>query len=294
MSYQLTAPKRRQLEQSIGKLYVVATPIGNLADITQRALNVLREVDLIAAEDTRHSSRLLENYSISTPLLAYHDHNEEKQSLVIVAKLQAGESIALISDAGTPLINDPGYRLLAAVHDAGLPVVPVPGANAAITLLSVCGLAVNHFSFEGFPPVKTQQRRDYYARWLKSGYAHVFYESSHRILDSLRDAAEVLGGDRLCAMGRELTKTFETVKRCSLSELLAFVSSDNNQQKGEFVIVISRAETQESALGGEVEEMLRKVLPILSVKQASQVVAALTGKKKNAIYQLALEMQQDG
>ena len=281
------------MEQVIGKLFVVATPIGNLSDISQRALDILREVDLIAAEDTRHSARLLETYSIVTPLKAYHDHNEDYQSGVLVEKLLAGKNIALISDAGTPLINDPGYRLLAAVHDAGIQVVPVPGANAAIALLSVSGLAVNSFTFEGFPPVKAQQRRDYYSKWLKSSDAHVFYESSHRIVDSLNDALSVLGGERMVAMGRELTKTFETIKRCSLAELCEFVQADPNQQKGEFVVVVSRAEEDESADEAEVSEMLEKVLPILSVKQASQVVAAITGKKKNKIYQMALEMQQD-
>lgn len=279
------------MEQVIGKLYVVATPIGNLADISQRALDVLRQVDLIAAEDTRHSARLLEAYSINTALKAYHDHNEEYQSTVLVEKLLAGQSVALISDAGTPLINDPGYRLLSAVHDAGIPVVPVPGANAAIALLSVSGLAVNSFTFEGFPPVKSQQRKDYYAKWIKSNHAHVFYESCHRIVDSLRDALSVLGADRQVAMGREITKTFETIKRCSLAELCEFVEADNNQQKGEFVVVVSRAEVKESESDAEVREMLGKLLPILSVKQASQVAAELTGQKKNMIYQLALEMR---
>ncbi len=281
------------MEQVIGKLFVVATPIGNLADITRRALDVLAEVDLIAAEDTRHSRRLLDNYAINTPLLSYHDHNEQSQSAVIVEKLLAGQNIALISDAGTPLINDPGYRLLSAVHDAGITVVPVPGANAAVSLLSVSGLAVNSFVFEGFPPVKSQQRKLYFSAWKKSPYAHVYYESSHRIVDSLRDACEALGGDRMCAMGRELTKTFETIRRCSLAELLDFVTSDANQQKGEFVIAISKADIEDKDQDPEITVMLEKVLPLLSVKQASQVVAALTGKKKNAIYQQALEMKQD-
>jgi len=270
---------------------VVATPIGNLADISQRALDVLKQVDLIAAEDTRHSARLMDTYAIKTPLKAYHDHNEEYQSGVLVEQLLAGKNIALISDAGTPLINDPGYRLLSAVHDAQIPVIPVPGANAAIALLSVSGLAVNSFTFEGFPPVKSQQRQEYYAKWLKSPKAHVFYESSHRIVESLKDALSVLGGDRQVAMGREITKTFETIKRSSLAELCEFVQADNNQQKGEFVIVVSRAEEDESAADIEIRDMLEKLLPILSVKQASQVAAALTGKKKNKIYQLALEMQ---
>jgi len=287
------APERRDLEQVIGKLFVVATPIGNLSDISQRALDVLRQVDLIAAEDTRHSARLLEAYSITTRLLAYHDHNEDHQSVVVVNKLLAGQDIALISDAGTPLINDPGYRLLAAVHDAGIQVVPVPGANAAIALLSVSGLAVNSFTFEGFPPVKGQQRRDYYAKWSKSANAHVFYESSHRIVDSLNDALAVLGGERMVTMGRELTKTFETIKRCTLAELCEFVQADPNQQKGEFVIVVSRSEVDLSGEEVEVREMLEKLLPILSVKQASRVAASLTGQKKNKIYQMALEMQQD-
>ncbi len=281
------------MEQVIGKLYVVATPIGNLADISPRALDVLRQVDLIAAEDTRHSARLMAEYSIKTPLKAYHDHNEEYQSGILVEKLLGGQNIALISDAGTPLINDPGYRLLSAVHDADIKVIPIPGANAAISLLSVSGLAVNSFTFEGFPPVKSQQRKDYYAKWLKSPHAHVFYESSHRIVDSLNDALSVLGADRMVAMGREITKTFETIKRCTLDELYEFVIGDNNQQKGEFVIVIGRAEVDESEADGEIREMLEKVLPIVSVKQASQVVASLTGQKKNKIYQIALEMQKD-
>lgn len=281
------------MEQVIGKLYVVATPIGNLADISQRALDVLQQVDLIAAEDTRHSARLMTEYSITTPLKAYHDHNEEYQSGVLVKKLLGGQNIALISDAGTPLINDPGYRLLSAVHDAGIQVIPIPGANAAIALLSVSGLAVNSFTFEGFPPVKSQQRKDYYAKWSKSPHAHVFYESSHRIVDSLNDALSVLGADRMVAMGREITKTFETIKRCSLGELCEFVVGDNNQQKGEFVIVVGRAEVDESESDVEIREMLEKVLPIVSVKQASQVVASLTGQKKNKIYQIALEMQKD-
>jgi len=280
------------MQQVVGKLYVVATPIGNLSDISQRALDVLKQVDLIAAEDTRHSARLMDTYAIKTPLKAYHDHNEEYQSGVLVEQLLAGKEIALISDAGTPLINDPGYRLLSAVHDADIPVVPVPGANAAIALLSVSGLAVNSFTFEGFPPVKSQQRQEYYAKWLKSPKAHVFYESSHRIVESLKDALSVLGADRQVAMGREITKTFETIKRCSLAELCEFVQADNNQQKGEFVIVVSRAEEDESAADIEIHDMLEKLLPILSVKQASQVAAALTGKKKNKIYQLALEMQK--
>jgi len=286
------APEKRDLEQVIGKLFVVATPIGNLADISARALEILKQVDLIAAEDTRHSARLLDTYSITTPLLAYHDHNEEHQSTVIIAKLQAGQDIALISDAGTPLINDPGYRLLAAVHDADIQVVPVPGANAAIALLSVSGLAVNSFTFEGFPPVKSQQRQDYFSKWLKSAHAHVFYESSHRIVESLKDALAVLGEDRVVTMGRELTKTFETIKRCTLAELCEFVQTDPNQQKGEFVIVVSRSEVDESVADVEIREMLEKLLPILSVKQASQVAASLTGQKKNKIYQLALEMLQ--
>ena len=281
------------MEQVIGKLYVVATPIGNLADISQRALDVLKKVDLIAAEDTRHSARLMETYAITTPLKAYHDHNEDYQSGVLVEKLMAGQNIALISDAGTPLINDPGYRLLAAVHDAGIKVVPVPGANAAIALLSVSGLAVNSFTFEGFPPVKGQQRRDYFVKWLKSPNAHVFYESSHRIVDSLNDAMAVLGGERMVTMGRELTKTFETIKRCSLAELCEFVQADPNQQKGEFVIVVSRSEQDVFGDDVEIRDMLEKILPILSVKQSSQVVASLTGRKKNKIYQMALEMQQD-
>jgi 16S rRNA (cytidine1402-2'-O)-methyltransferase len=276
-----------------GILYVVATPIGNLADMTFRAVEVLKQVDLIAAEDTRHSARLMEHFSVKTPMLAYHDHNEEYQSSQIIEKLKAGQNIALISDAGTPLINDPGYRLLKQIHDEGLKVVPVPGANAVVTALSVSGLAVNYFAFDGFAPVKSQARQAYFARWSHSEYAHVFYESSHRIVDSLSDMQAALGDDREICLGRELTKTFETIRRGRLADVIDFVRADPNQQKGEFVVIVSRAEEVLEESEREVRQMLEKVLPILSVKQASQVVAVLTGQKKNQIYQLALEMQQD-
>lgn len=281
------------MQSVAGKLYVVATPIGNLADMTFRAVEVLKQVDLIAAEDTRHSARLMEHFSIKTPMMAYHDHNEEQQSANIIEKLKSGQSIALISDAGTPLINDPGYRLLKHIHDEGLQVVPVPGANAVVTALSVSGLAVNYFAFDGFAPVKSQQRQDYFVRWRHSGYAHVFYESSHRIVESLKDLMTALGAEREIMLGRELTKTFETIRRGRLDDMLEFVTSDPNQQKGEFVVIVSRAEEDLDEAEREMRQMLEKVLPILSVKQASQVVAVLTGQKKNQIYQLALAMQQD-
>lgn len=275
-------------------LYVVATPIGNLADITYRAVEVLKQVDLIAAEDTRHSRRLMEHYGIQTRLLAYHEHNEQQQSLVLLEKLQSGLDVALISDAGTPLINDPGYRLLTAVHEVGIKVIPIPGPNAAIAALSVCGLPVNRFAFEGFPPAKSSQRLRYYEQLAASDYTLVFYESSHRIVESLRDAGQAFGSERIAVIARELTKTYETVRQGTLASLLAFVSEDTNQQKGEFVVIISpqpsRSETEDEA---EIHHMLQKLLPILSVKQASQVIAVLTGQKKNKVYQMALSLQVD-
>lgn len=274
-----------------GVLYIVATPIGNLDDITYRAVDVLKQVDLVAAEDTRHSQRLLSHLGVKAALKSYHDHNEESQASVLLDLLQQGKTIALISDAGTPLINDPGYRIVQAAHNAGIKVVPVPGANAAVAALSSCGLAVNRFAFEGFPPAKSGQRKSYFESLVQSPYTLVFYESSHRILDCLNDAVEIFGAEREAAMARELTKTFETIRRGSLDELRAFVKGDANQQKGEFVLVIAAASENQDD-DQEIHELLNRLMPILSVKQASQVIAELYGYKKNRVYQLALEKQK--
>ena len=227
-----------------GILYVVATPIGNLDDISARALQVLRDVDVIACEDTRHSARLLQHFGIATKTIACHDHNEANASTGIVKLLQKGQTVALISDAGTPLISDPGYVLLRAVHRAGLKVCPVPGASALIAALSVAGLATNHFVFEGFLPAKPAARRERLKQLLDETRTLVFYESSHRIVASLADLTALFGAEREVTMAREISKKFETIHAADLAQLQAFVSSDDNQQKGEFVLVVAGAQVR--------------------------------------------------
>ena len=275
-----------------GVLYIVATPIGNLADMGQRAMDVLANVDLIAAEDTRHSRHLLTHFNIKASLQAYHDHNEQKLTPLLIEKLQAGEAIALISDAGTPLLSDPGYRLVRAAHEAGIRVSPVPGPCAAIAALSVAGLATDSFHFAGFPPAKSTARKALFEGLANNTSTLIFYESSHRILASLQDMAEVFGGDREAVLARELTKTFETIRKASLAELVNWVAEDENQQKGEFVLTVAgvtaRSVSQQLV---DVDRVLTVLMEELPLKQASQLAAKITGVKKNQVYQRALEMQ---
>ena len=274
-----------------GVLYVVATPIGNLDDFTPRAAAVLKQVALIAAEDTRHSARLMQHFGIATPMLAVHDHNEQSRVDGLVARLLAGESVALISDAGTPLVSDPGYRLTRAAHDAGIRVAPVPGPCAAIAALSAAGLPTDRFVFEGFLPAKSGQRRARLAELAGETRTLVFYEAPHRIAECLGDMAHVLGEGRLAALGRELTKTFETVRRLPLSEMRVWVEDDPNQQKGEIVLVVEGATVAPDAEGDlKTDELLGRLLGYLSVRQAAQLAAELTGGKKNRLYERALAL----
>lgn len=274
-------------------LYVVATPIGNLEDMTQRAIKVLQSVALIAAEDTRHSARLMAHFNIKTPMISVHDHNERQRVETIINKLSEGESIALISDAGTPLISDPGFILVRAVREAGFKVSPIPGCSAVITALSAAGMPSNSFIFEGFLPAKKAARKEQIEKIAHETRTIIFYESTHRIVDSLQDMQWVLGDDRYVVIARELTKTFETIHGAPLSELVAWVQEDHNQQKGEFVVLVSAAE--EVAKEGFDPETL-KILDILTeelpVKQASALAAKITGEKKNALYQEALARRQ--
>lgn len=274
-------------------LYVVATPIGNLGDMTPRALDVLQSVALIAAEDTRHSSRLMAHFNIKTPMISVHDHNERQRQQTIIDKLASGESIALISDAGTPLISDPGFIVVRAVREAGFKVIPVPGCSAVITALCAAGVPTDRFVFEGFLPAKRSGRKKQLEAWISEPRTIVVYESTHRILESLEDVAEVLGQDRYIAIARELTKTFETIKAAPVGELLEWMKQDANQQKGEFVVMIQGCE--EKADEGVDEESLR-VLDLLAdelpVKQAAALAAKITGFKKNQLYQIALERKQ--
>ena len=277
-----------------GTLFVVATPIGNRADITERAINVLSDVDLIAAEDTRHSKLLLQFFNIATPLLTYHDHNEEARTPQLIEKLLQGQNIALISDAGTPLVSDPGYRLVKAAHEAAIKVSPVPGACAAIAALSASGLATDRYRFEGFPPAKSLARQSYFKGLIKESATLIFYESCHRIRASLTDMADVFGEQRMAVLAREITKAFETIRKAPLSELLALVSGDENQRKGEFVIIIQGAEvddTEPSIVQVDVDRLLEILVNELPVKQASEIVARIAGTKKNQLYKKALKMK---
>jgi len=273
-----------------GTLYVVATPIGNRSDMGERGIEVLKQVDLIAAEDTRHSKSLLQFYGISAPMQAYHDHNEEQVTPRLVKRMLAGESIALISDAGTPLMSDPGYRLVKAAHESSIKVSPIPGACAAIAALSASGLATDKFLFAGFPPHKQGARQNFYQSFDRLPYTLVFYESSHRIVASSKDLSLVFGAERRVVLAREITKTFETIHSTTLGELPDWLQSDSNQQKGEFVLVLDGSEEQvdESSIG--INALLKTLLEELSVKQASQLAAKITGMKKNQVYKLALEM----
>jgi 16S rRNA (cytidine1402-2'-O)-methyltransferase len=273
-----------------GTLYIVATPIGNLSDISQRALEVLRQVDLVAAEDTRHSKPLLHHYGIDKAMVAYHEHNEEQLTPRLVQRLQGGESIALISDAGTPLLSDPGYRLVKMAHEAGLRVSPVPGACAAIAALSASGLATDRFLFAGFPPHKQGARQRFYEGLRQQPSTLVFYESSHRVLDSVRDMRDVLGAERAIVLAREISKTFETIHSSTLALLPDWIAADTNQQKGEFVLVVQGATVQADELAVELEHVLGVLLEELPVKQAAQMAARITGLKKNQVYQRALQL----
>lgn len=275
-------------------LYVVATPIGNLEDITPRAQRILESVALIAAEDTRHSGRLLSHFNIKTPMIAVHDHNERQQQQKIIEILAKGDDIALISDAGTPLISDPGFILVREVRAAGFKVVPVPGCCAMITALSAAGIPSDRFAFEGFPPAKSQQRLNYFGALAQESRTLLFYESPHRIIDSLQAVVEVFGADRPVAIARELTKTFETFLNGSAAEVLAQVAADPNQRKGEFVLMVQGApEQDDTELDARAVEVLDILLEELSVKQASALAAKITGVKKKILYQAALDRRQD-
>lgn len=273
-----------------GILYIVATPIGNLQDITQRALTVLQEVDLIAAEDTRHSGLLLNHYGIKKPFFALHDHNEQQKAHLLVEKLKQGNNIALISDAGTPLISDPGYHLVRQCRQAEIKVVPVPGACAAITALCASGIASDRFCFEGFLPAKTKARCDKLQNLAEEDRTLIFYESTHRILDTLADVEQVLGGERYVVLAREITKTWETITGDSVANLRQWLQEDANRTKGEMVLIIEGKPKQEEAeINPQAIKALKLLTEELPLKKAAAIVAELYGYKKNALYQYGLE-----
>jgi len=275
-----------------GIFYVVSTPIGNLDDLSPRALKTLNKVDLIAAEDTRHSGRLMQHFAISTPMLAVHDHNERHRAQMLVQKLSQGQSIALISDAGTPLISDPGYHLVTAVRAAGYKVVPVVGPCALIAGLSVSGLATDRFSFYGFLPAKSSGRLQQLQQLAKITHTQVFYESPHRIVAMVDDLVSVMGPDRQLVLARELTKTFETIYGAKAIDVQAWLAADHNQQKGEFVVLLDGAEPEQlQDIGPEEERMLKLLLAELPIKKAAAITASMTGHNKKALYDRALELQ---
>lgn len=276
------------MRTSPGLLYIVATPIGNLDDMSPRAVEVLQRVDLIAAEDTRHSLPLLKQFGIATPLTALHEHNEREAVPRLIARLRQGDSIALISDAGTPLLSDPGYHLTRTAHEAGVRVVPIPGPSALIAALSASGLRAGQFAFEGFLPPRAAARRARLEALREETRTLAFFEAPHRLLETLEDMAALFGAQRRAVLARELTKTFETVRQDTLRGLHEFVRNDPQQQKGESVILVEGAEQPPAA---EPEKVLRALLSELPLKQAVKLASAITGVKKNDLYDLALKLQ---
>lgn len=278
------------MHNSNGILYIVATPIGNLQDITLRALEVLAQVDLIAAEDTRHSGLLLGHYGIKKPFFALHDHNEQQKTDSLVEKLQQGMNIALISDAGTPLISDPGFHLVRKCRQAGIRVVPLPGACAAVAALCVSGIASDRFCFEGFLPAKSKARQDKLHSLVEEERTLIFYESTHRIMETLADVENILGAERYVVLAREITKTWETVSGASVVDLRYWLAEDPNRTKGEMVLIIEGyRETKTEIFSPQAIKALELIAQELPLKKAASIVAQLYGYKKNALYQFGLE-----
>jgi 16S rRNA (cytidine1402-2'-O)-methyltransferase len=275
-----------------GTLFVVATPIGNLEDLSPRARQTLAEVDLVAAEDTRHTGRLLSHLGLKTRLFALHEHNEARAARALIEQLKDGKSVALVSDAGTPLVSDPGYRLVQAAHESGIVISPVPGPSAVTAALSISGLPTDRFAFEGFPPAKTVARR----KWLEARAADdrtlVFFEAVHRVDATLADMVELFGADRQAFVGRELTKLHEQCRRASLGELLNDVTNGTIVSKGEFVIAVHGA-TDAPASSIDVDRLLTELAEALPSKKAATIAARVTGEKRNAMYQRLLELKGD-
>lgn len=274
-----------------GTLYVVATPIGNLGDITHRALEVLAGVDRICAEDTRTSKKLLTHFGIQKPLVALHDHNERDRLQQLTEFLQAGESLALISDAGTPLISDPGYHLVQHLREAGLKVVPLPGACAIIAALSVAGLPTDRFVFEGFLPAKSGGRKQVFKDRTQQTCTQVYYESSHRIEASVADLCEVIEAERRVVLARELTKLYEELFSGTAAGLLSWLQADANHQRGEFVLMVQGALPTNATQGMALEPLLKLLMEELSVKQSAGLAAKITGENKNHCYKLAMSLR---
>jgi 16S rRNA (cytidine1402-2'-O)-methyltransferase len=272
-----------------GTLYVVATPIGNLGDLSTRAKDILASVSVIAAEDTRHTGHLLQSFGIATPLTSLHEHNEAYKSAGLIARLLTGSSIALVSDAGTPLISDPGFDLVAAARQRQVPIVAIPGPCAAIAAASIAGLPTDRFVFEGFLPAKSAARRERLAAVASESRTLIFYEAPHRLAETLDDMTAVLGATRAASVSRELTKRHETTYRASLGELAQLATSDVDMARGEVVIVIEGAPAQDSATL-DAQQLLRALLDELPPAQAAKITARLSGKKRAELYELAMQI----
>ena len=271
-----------------GTLFVVATPIGNRADISGRAVDVLRSVALVAAEDTRRAQSLLQHLGIRKPLLSLHQHNESARIPGVLARLAGGDDVALIADAGTPLISDPGFRLVNAVHAQALRVSPIPGPSAVLAALSVAGLPTDRFVFEGFAPAKPAARRRWFGARAAQDATLVLLEASHRIVPCLQDAAAVFGARRPAAVTRELTKRFETVMRGALADMAERIAADPDQQKGEFVILVGGSRQPAPSRPVDADRLLRELLDVVGPSKAAQIVARCTGQDRKALYRTAL------
>ena len=280
--------------KQVGTLYVVATPIGNLGDITLRALEILKSVDAIAAEDTRHTSGLLSHFGISKKLIAVHEHNEQQSAEKLLLQLKNGENIALVTDAGTPAVSDPGAIVVKMVREAGVKVVPIPGVSAVIAALSASGITQNGFYFHGFLPASGATRRKVLESLKSQTVTLVLYEAPHRIVECVEDLAKVLGGERRITFCRELTKTFETIYSCALNYASAWLQADANQQRGEFVLLVEAAPVIEAQeVSGEAQRVLKCLLAELPLKQAVAFATEITNLKKNDLYEFALKLKQD-
>jgi len=276
-----------------GTLYVVATPIGNLGDITLRALETLKTVDSIAAEDTRHTSGLLSHFGISKKLIAVHEHNELQSAKKLLEQLKAGKNIALVTDAGTPGVSDPGAMVVKIVREAGVKVVPIPGASAVITALSASGIVQNGFYFHGFLPASGAARRKILENLKAQAVTLVFYEAPHRIVECVEDLAKVLGEERKITFCRELTKTYETIYTCSVGLSNAWLQADVNQQRGEFVLLVEAAAVKDASEISEATlHVLKLLLAELPLKQAVKLAAEISNEKKNMLYELALNIKK--
>jgi 16S rRNA (cytidine1402-2'-O)-methyltransferase len=275
----------------IATLYVVATPIGNVTDISLRALHVLSLVDAVACEDTRNTAQLMTRFGLHKPLIAAHQHNEREAAETLIARLQAGERIALVSDAGTPAVSDPGARIVDAVRAAGLRVVPLPGASAAVAAISASGLLNDQFHFIGFLPSKAKQRETMLQQLRNVTATMVFYEAPHRIVECAAALAAAFEPTRQVVFARELTKLFEEIHRCPLSEAVAWLNADAHREKGEYVVLVEGVAEAEDAQDAEAERILALLVAELPVKQAAALTAQITGRKKNALYERALQMK---